>query len=409
MEMDAGGPVSAEENELNRLRSRLAETEERLLRASHAERILQQLTSSARDFAIILLTTDGRVSLWNEGAERLLGYLGREIQGQAGRVIFTPEDRERGAPEEELQNAALTGRAVDENWLQRKDGSRFWASGVCTSIRSPAGDLEGYVKILRDQTSRKALEDELRRLNGTLEDKVRERTAELEDALKEMAAFSYSIAHDLRAPLRSMAGFAQALDEEYRDILGETGREYAHRILQSAKSMNEMIEDLLEYSRLTQTEVLCHPIDPAIVLDRVLEKLAPDIAERRAVVAVDRPFPEVLAHEVTLAQVFTNLIGNALKFVATGVEPRIRVYAENQPPWVRIWVEDNGIGIAPVHRSKIFGIFERLHSGADYPGTGIGLAIVNRAIERLKGRVGVESGESGGSSFWIDLRSVARS
>jgi PAS domain S-box-containing protein len=372
-----------------------------------AERILAQISSSVKDFAIIVLTPDGRVAHWNEGAERLFGYEAGEIHGRDAGILFPPEDRAKGIPEEELRRARTEGRAEDDSRLQRKDGSRFWASGVCTSVRGTSDDLEGFVKILRDQSSRKALEDELRRVNASLEQRVRERTADLEDALKEMAAFSYSIAHDLKAPLRAMTGLAEALTEDFGDALGETGHEYTRRIRDAATNMNQMIEDLLTYSRLTRAEILCHPLDPGGVLDDVLRRLAADIQGRGAEISVERPLPTVLGHEITLGQVFTNLISNALKFVAPGVRPRIRVFGEEREDSIRICVEDNGIGIAPEYQKKIFGIFERLNPALEYPGTGIGLAIVNRAIERMKGRVGVDSLNGKGSRFWIELRKAA--
>lgn len=375
--------------------------------ALDAERILAQISVSVKDFAIIVLTPDGRVTYWNEGAERLFGYQAGEVRGQYGRVIFTPEDQARGAPEEELRSARSEGRANDDCWLQRKDGSRFWASGVTTPVLGTSGDLEGFVKVLRDLSDRKALEEELLRVNASLEHRIRERTADLEDALKEMAAFSYSIAHDLKAPLRAMTGFAQALSEDFGEPLGETGRGLTRRISDAATNMNQMIEDLLTYSRLTRAEILCHPLDPDRVLDDVLRTLDAEIQSREAEIAVERPLPPVLGHEITLGQVFANLISNAVKFVAPGVRPRVRIFGEERENSVRICVEDNGIGIAPEYHKKVFGIFERLNPASEYPGTGIGLAIVNRAIERMKGRVGVESLNGRGSRFWIELRKVA--
>ena len=377
-----------------------------LKRALDAEKILEQISRSVKGFAIVVLTPDGRIDYWNEGAERLFGYTSHDVHGQFGRILFTPEDQERTLPEEELRRAASEGQADDTRFLVRKDGSRFWAGNVSTPVRGASGQLEGFVKVLRDETPSKALEEELRRENRTLEERLRQRTEDFEDTRKELAAFSYSIAHDLKAPLRAMTGFAQVLAEDYRDSLGETGQAYAARISEAAKFMNRMIEDLLTYSQLTRSEVQCHPIDPIVVLDGVLKALAPDIQRTNAEVHVARPFPKVLAQEITLGQVFTNLISNALKFVAAGIRPRIRIAAQERDDCIRIWVEDNGIGVALEYRQKIFEIFERLNP-ADYPGTGMGLAIVNRAIERMRGRVGVEAADTQGSRFWIELRKVA--
>lgn len=403
MEMDAR---SEPEPEIDRLRHEARELEEALGKARQSERILDQITRTVKDFVIVLLTPDGRVLLWNEGAERMLGYDAGEIHGQSAAILFAPEDVEKGLPAKELATARAEGRAEDENWLRRKDGSLFWASGVTSAIRGASGELEGFVKILRDRSDRKRLEEELRRLNATLEQRVKDRTEDLEDALKEMGAFSYSIAHDLRAPLRAMSGFADVLEEDFREALGEEGLQHLRRIQDSARFMNQMIEDLLTYSRLTRAEVLCHPLDPDPVLDLVLRNMAVEIAETGAEIVVDRPLPRLMAHELTLGQVFTNLLSNALKFVGPGVRPRVRVWGEAREGWIRIWFEDNGVGVAPGQSRRIFGIFERLHTAAEFPGTGIGLAIVNRAVERMKGRVGVEPGPGGGSRFWVDLRPI---
>jgi len=222
-----------------------------------------------------------------------------------------------------------------------------------------------------------------------------------------MSAFSYSIAHDLLAPLRAMSGFSHLLAEEFPQEPGSAGKEYTDRITAGAAQMQKMINDLLEYSRLSRTEVICFVLDPAGIAEAVISRLAPEIRERNAQVTVVRPLPQVLAHDVTLTQVFNNLLSNALKFVAPGVAPQVRVGGDETPEGVRLWVEDNGIGIAPEHQERIFGIFERLNSAGDFPGTGIGLAIVKRAVERMRGKTGVEPRPGGGSRFWIQLRKPA--
>ncbi|HYE98160.1 MAG TPA: ATP-binding protein [Planctomycetota bacterium] len=401
--MDEGGSEDLR-LEADRLREALAHCEAERERDRQSARVLAQLHAHVKDFAVIILSPDGRVGMWNEGAERLFGYGAEQITGQTGALLFTPEDRAAGRQQAELAQAASEGRADDDCWLQRKDGSRFWASGVTTAIRGEGGHLEGFVKILRDHTSRKVVEDELQRLNATLDERVRERTSDLEEALREMGAFAYSIAHDLRAPLRAMSGFSRLLAEDHSARLDDSGREMLGRISSAAVRMDHMIEDLLAYSRLTRTEITCRPLDPRRVVEEVLSDLSAVIADRGADIGVEGEFPAVLGHEVTLRQVFTNLIGNAIKFARPGDRPVVRIRAERREDWIRLWVEDNGIGIPVEYHGKIFGIFERLHPAGDYPGTGIGLAIVNRAMERMKGKVGVESEPGRGSRFWIELR-----
>ena len=229
-----------------------------------------------------------------------------------------------------------------------------------------------------------------------LEELVEERTAELE-------AFTYSVSHDLRAPLRAMEGFSQALLEDYADRLDPVGQDYAQRIAAAAQHMDILIQDLLAYSRLNRIEIKLRLVVLEGVVQEALSLLTTEIQEKGAQVAVERPLPRLVGHRATLVQVVGNLLSNAIKFVAPGVKPQVRVCAEECEEWVRLWVEDNGIGIAPEHHELIFRIFERLHGVEAYPGTGVGLAIVRKGVERLGGRVGVESEPGRGSRFWVEL------
>ena len=237
-----------------------------------------------------------------------------------------------------------------------------------------------------------------------LEDQVRERTAELEERNDELEAFGYSISHDLRAPLRAMQGFSQALLEDCGDRLDAMGREYAERIVAGAKRMDELIRDLLAYSRVSRAELKLVRVPLTPVAHSALAELSGALRARNARVDVDEALPAVMGHPATLSQVLTNLLGNGLKFVPPERTPELRVHAERHNGLVRVWVEDNGIGIAPEHQARIFRVFERLHSNDDYPGTGIGLAIVRKAVERMGGQVGVESSLGHGSRFWVELQ-----
>jgi signal transduction histidine kinase len=236
-----------------------------------------------------------------------------------------------------------------------------------------------------------------------LEDRVRARTAELQERNEELEAFAYSISHDLRAPLRAMGGFSQALLEDYGERLDQTGRQYAERVVAGANTMDQLIRDLLSYSRITRSELRLTPLDLHHAMQSATEQVADDVAARHARVVVEEPLPAVIGHETTLAQVLANLVANAIKFVPAERTPEVRVRAERRDGRVRVWVEDNGIGIAPEHHERIFRVFERLNPAEDYPGTGIGLAIVRKGVERMGGHVGVESQPGGGSRFWIEL------
>ncbi len=222
-----------------------------------------------------------------------------------------------------------------------------------------------------------------------------------------MEAFTYSVAHDLRAPLRAMGGFAQALLDDYIDRpIDAEGQGFAKRIMDSAQKMDTLIQDLLAYSRLTRDSVVCERLELNPLVDAVLLELSREIAERGAEVRVDRPLPAVRGHRNSAFQALLNMIGNAMKFVAPGVRPAVRIRADTPDGHVRIWVEDNGIGFDTKHRERIFRVFERLHTAKEYPGTGIGLAIVQRAMERMGGTLGVESEPGKGSRFWIEFPPV---
>ncbi len=240
-----------------------------------------------------------------------------------------------------------------------------------------------------------------------LENKVRERTAQLEEINQELKAFSYSISHDLKAPLRAIQGFAIALQEDYGEELDDLGQEYTSRLASSAEQMERLIQDLLAYSRLSRTEIHKKLVNLTSVVDKALEDLKIEIKEVQAEVSVERPLLDVLGNRIILQQIVENLLSNALKFTPAQVKPEIHIWTEEYTNnCVRLWVEDNGIGIETQHRERIFEVFERLHGNEAYPGTGIGLAIVKKGVERLGGRVGVESEANLGSRFWVEFPQI---
>jgi signal transduction histidine kinase len=244
---------------------------------------------------------------------------------------------------------------------------------------------------------------EVRDFQEILERRVAERTAQLETSLKEMDTFSYTIAHDLRAPLRHLSRFAEALDVECGDTLSAECAEYLRSIRSGAARMDTLVQDILRYSRLTRVQVSIAPVDLDSVVSQLLVEMGAELRDRKATVSTELPPGQLLADPILLRQALTNLVSNALKFVPRGLAPAIRIRKEERGPWARIWVEDNGIGIAARHHGRIFEIFERLNNSDEYPGTGIGLAIVRRVVERQGGQVGLESEEGRGSRFWIEL------
>lgn len=298
------------------------------------------------------------------------------------------------------------------------------------------------------------LREQLQNYAAELEQRVIERTAELQEANEALEVFVYSASHDLRAPLRGIQGLAQVLLEDYSELFDSEGQLYAQRLVISAQEMSTLLQDLLEYSRLSRADITLQRIDLASIVTSALTQLQAELQAQQAQVRVEIPSFEVMGHRATLIQAVTNLMTNAIKFLPPGVQPQVRIWAEvrgvgeegyqsvsedesmtqlqsksdnpTSAPEVRLpsryaipnnqftpaaavsgnirlWIEDNGIGIEPRHQENIFQAFERLHGVEAYPGTGMGLAIVRKGVERMGGRVGVESNCGEGSRFWIEL------
>jgi signal transduction histidine kinase len=238
-----------------------------------------------------------------------------------------------------------------------------------------------------------------------LETKVRERTEELRDRNGELETYAHSISHDLRAPLRAMHGFSQALLEDCGPQLDDVGKDYAERVVAGARRMDALIQDLLAYSRASRSDMGLASVELDEAVRDALSQVEGDVASSGGSVRVSPGLPVVRAHRVALVQSVANLLANGLKFVPKGRKPELKVRAERENGITRLWVEDNGIGIDPSHHERVFGVFERLHQSENYPGTGIGLAIVRKSVERMGGRVGLESTVGEGSRFWIELPS----
>ena len=342
----------------------------------------------------------------NPAFERIWGHSREALYQNASLWLeaIVPEERERVRAS--YFERAMSGTYDETYQIKRPDGSFRWIRDRGWPVYDESEQFEYVVGIAEDITQRRETLDALASLNADLERRVEDRTQALVEVNRELDAFAYSISHDLRAPLRSMQGYADALVEDFGESLGPEGQHYTKRIAAAALRMEDLIQDILTYSRLAKEEVSVRPESLETAVDEVLTDLAATITVMGATISVQKPLPEVQSNRSVLRQVLSNLIANGLKFIAPGGKPVLTIYRERWLGSVRLWVEDNGIGIAPEHQRRIFDPFQRLHGIEAYPGTGIGLAIVRRAMTRMGGRCGVESKPGQGSRFWIEFRAA---
>ena len=279
---------------------------------------------------------------------------------------------------------------------------KLWVADVDTVIEEDLVIVREICDQLAIAIQQASLFGQLQNYSLELEARVAQRTAQLEDINQELKAFTYSISHDLKAPLRAIQGFATAIAEDYEDKLDDLGKEYTKRLVSSARQMEQLIQDLLTYSRLSRAEIQIQTVDLNLIVDNAIAQLEAELAKTQAQIVVDRPLLNILGNKTILMQIVNNLLSNAIKFVASEIVPQVHIWTETRGDRARLWVEDNGIGIEPPHQNRIFRVFERLHGGEAYSGTGIGLAIVKKGMERLDGNFGVESSLNKGSRFWIE-------
>ncbi len=352
---------------------------------------------------LLILEPDLRVRMANESFLRAFRVSPAETED---RPLWELGHRQWDIPElRVLLGDVLPKAARVDNFLLDHDFPTIGRKSMVLHARqiSYAGTSRPLILVtIVDVTEQRRVRGEIEDLNRNLERRVGERTAELKEALQELDGFSYSVSHDLRAPLRAMSTFSDLLLEEGK-ILDPEGRVYVQRISEAARRLDTLVNDLLTYGRVGRMGVTLEDVELGPVVRDVLGQMAMELKERQAEVSVAEPLPRVRAHGLLLAQALTILLSNAVKFVAPGVAPRVAVRAERRSAMVRLWVEDNGIGIPVEQQHLLFAVFQRLNTGPAYPGTGIGLAIVRRAVERMGGEIGLESEPGRGSRFFIDL------
>jgi PAS domain S-box-containing protein len=376
-------------------------------RADEASRRLAAIVESSDD-AIFSRDISGTITSWNKGAERIFGYAAEEAIGQPVLMLIPPERR---LDDQFIRERIERGEGIEhfDTVRRTKDGVLRDISLTISPLRNAQGGIVGASIIGRDITQQKrdaaalrAAQEKLQVHAHELERNVEERTASLREAIVQMEEFSYSVSHDLRAPLRAMNVYAQALAEDYGAQLDDTAKHYLTRIQRNSRRMEKLTHDVLTYSRVARSEMSLASVDVEALIDDLISQYA-ELQEANADVEIRRPLHRVRGHESSLGQCLANLLANAAKFVAPGVRPRICVHTENAGEHVRIWISDNGIGIAPENQGRLFRVFERVPSQHTYDGTGIGLAIVRKAVEKMGGGCGLESDGRTGSRFWIEL------
>jgi PAS domain S-box-containing protein len=360
-----------------------------LQQAAQTKALLAAIVESS-DAAIFSIDLNGIILSWNAGAQRLFGYEGAEIIGKPLHTLIPPD---RASDERDLITRLRQGQPIKqgESVHIAKNGRRIDVSLTASPLRDADGRIYGASKIVRDITERKRAELALLRT-----------TRDLERSNKDLEQFAYIASHDLQEPLRMVSGYLQLLDRRYNDKLDQDAREFIAFAVDGAARMSRLITDLLDFSRINTRGKSPEPVPLEPILQHAQENLALAIRESNAEITQD-PLPTVRGDPSQLVQLFQNLLSNALKFRAPDRPVKIHVSAQKNADDWRIGISDQGIGIDPQYFEKIFLIFQRLHSRADYPGTGIGLALCKRIVERLGGRIWVESQPGHGTTFFFTL------
>ena len=494
---------------------------------SATDELFRLVVDSVKDYAIYLLDNDGCVASWNAGAERLERYSAGEIIGKNYSVFFPQEEIESGTPGRQLDTALSSGTVEAEGWRLRKDGGRYWATISITALHDKAGNPNGFIKIVRDNTEQRNANELLQKSrdmlemlfenapesivvvdnNGVIrkvnrhcetlfgytredlvglqvevlvperfrkiheqyrldyfarprarkmgtglelfgrnreggeipvdiilspmkssegiwvlaiirdittqkkdEEKIRElnitlkkQVAQLAEANRELETFSYSVSHDLRAPLRHITGFVKLLNKKNLEPLDPQSRHYLEIISESARKMGLLIDDLLNFSRMGRTEMLKTKIDFAHLVNEVASELTED-EKGRDIDWVIGALPVIEGDYSMLRQVMVNLLSNALKYTRTRPKTKIEIGVDtNRQDETIFYVRDNGVGFDMKYADKLFGVFQRLHDAEAFEGTGIGLANVQRIIHRHGGRIWAESTVDNGAAFWFSL------
>lgn len=379
--------------------------EEEQLRQS--EERYRLLVGQVKEYGIFMLDEKGRIISWNEGAKRMKGYSAEEIIGKYFSIFYPEEDKLNARPAQELKVAREQGKYEEEGWRVRKDGTMFWASVVITSIYSDKGNFLGFSKVTRDLTERRQADVALKESNEKyklLANQLREANMNLEHANKELEEFTSIASHDLQEPVRTVRSFLVVIDKKLSDknVSEEELKTYIQKALKANSRMRELISNLLQYAQLSKGELSWEDINVNDMVGEVLQNLKNRIEATGAIITINCQVKSMHGDRIQLMQLLQNLLTNSLKFVEDK-KPVIKIHCAEETNHVLFSISDNGIGIAKESQNKIFEIFRREYTTTKYPGTGIGLSICKKIVERHKGRIWVQSEPGKGTTFYFTI------
>jgi len=376
----------------------ITDVRENALALKQSEENLRLMVEGARDYAIFMIDPNGIILNWNKGAEAVNGYAAHEVIGKHISIFYTDEDKESQYAATALSKAKQLGSFKDEGWRVKKDGTFFWADVTFTSLHDDLGELKGFSKISRDITDQKNAEDEIRFLNKKLEKNVKL----LETANNELDAFTYSVSHDLRAPLRAIHGYTKILEEEFSGKLSEEAKHLMEGVMNNAKKMGQLIDDLLTLSRTGKKDLSKRETDLTILMNESLNELTRTVDISNTQITIDS-LGLAMVDPALMKQVFINLLSNAIKYSAKKARPVIEIGSTTNGLETIIYVKDNGSGFDMQYYNKLFGVFQRLHDSFEFEGTGVGLALVKRIITRHGGKIWANAKIDEGATFYFTL------
>jgi PAS domain S-box-containing protein len=370
-----------------------------------SEERYRQLVEQVTDYGIFMMDEKGRIVSWNEGARRINGYTAQEIIGKYFSIFYPDDDVMKGKPSHELRIAREHGKYEEEGWRIRKGGERFWANVVITAVYGNDGALIGFSKVTRDLTERKAAENALRHSYDkyrTLTAELRVANKELQDANGELEQFTSIVSHDLQEPIRTIKSFLLLIQQKIKNEHYGDLPSYIEKSVHAATHMRELILNLLNYSQVGKTQIKQEKVDVDDLLIQAMQNLRTSVERSGAEVTMNVDVDTIEGDRMQLLQLMQNLVSNALKFTNT-THPEIKISCQPEDGHVKCAVSDNGIGIAKEDVDKVFEIFKRLNTKKEFPGTGIGLAICKKIVDKHNGRIWLESEPGKGTTFFFTL------